>query len=209
LGIDVRSLMQAAGYVGIAAIVFAESGVLLGFFLPGDSLLFTAGFLCGRGLLSIGVLVPVCFLAAAAGDTVGYGLGRRYGRWFFTRPRSRRLRPEHLVRAERFFEERGGRAVVLARFLPWVRTLTPIAAGAGHMPYRRFLTMNLLGAALWGVGLPLAGYFLGASVPSADRYILPAVLVVIIVSALASSRQVLRRARRQATQEAVRAEAPK
>src|SRR5438132_3926854 len=96
LGIDVRSLVEAAGYVGIAAIVFAESGVLLGFFLPGDSLLFTAGFLCGKGVLSIAVLAPLCFVAAAAGDSVGYGLGSRYGRRLFSRPRSRRLRHEHL-----------------------------------------------------------------------------------------------------------------
>ena len=137
LGIDVRSLVQAAGYIGIAAIVFAESGVLLGFFLPGDSLLFTAGFLCGQGLLSIVVLAPICFVAAAAGDTVGYGIGRRFGRRLFARPASRRFRPEHLARAEKFFAERGGRAVVLARFLPWIRTFTPIAAGAGSMPYRR------------------------------------------------------------------------
>jgi membrane-associated protein len=195
LGVDVRSLVQAAGYVGITAIVFAESGVLLGFFLPGDSLLFTAGFLCGRGVLNIAVLAPLCFVAAAAGDSVGYGLGRRYGRRMFTRPGAKRLRPEHLTRAEQFFHDQGGRAVVLARFLPWVRTLTPVAAGVGSMPYRRFLVMNLVGAAMWGVGLPVAGYFLGATVPNADHYILPAVLVVIVVSAVASSRQVLKRAR--------------
>jgi membrane-associated protein len=196
-GVDVRALIEGAGYVGITAIVFAESGVLLGFFLPGDSLLFTAGFLCGRGVLNIAVLVPLCFVAAVAGDSVGYGIGRRYGRRLFSRPRSKRLKPDHLARAERFFEDQGGRAVVLARFLPWVRTLTPVAAGLGSMAYRRFLAMNLIGAALWAVGLPLAGYFLGATVPSADRYILPAVLVIIVVSAVASSRQVIRGARRQ------------
>lgn len=195
LGIDVRSVVQGAGYVGIAAIVFAESGVLLGFFLPGDSLLFTAGFLCGRGLLNIAVLAPICFVAAAAGDSVGYGLGRRYGRRLFSRPQSRRFRPDHLARAERFFSEQGGRAVVLARFLPWVRTFTPVAAGLGSMEYGRFLAMNVIGAALWGIGLPVAGYFLGASVPNADRYVLPTVLLIIVVSAVASSRHVIRRAR--------------
>lgn len=199
-GVDVRSLVEGAGYVGIVAIVFAESGVLLGFFLPGDSLLFTAGFLCGRGLLDLAVLAPLCFVAAAAGDSVGYALGRRYGRRLFARPSSKRLRPEHLARAEHFFTDQGGRAVVLARFLPWVRTLTPVAAGIGSMPYRRFLAMNLIGAALWAVGLPVAGYFLGATVPNADRYILPAVLVIIVVSAVASSRQVIRRARQPADQ---------
>ncbi len=209
LGVDVRSLVQAAGYVGITAIVFAESGVLLGFFLPGDSLLFTAGFLCGRGVLSIGVLAPLCFVAAAAGDSVGYGLGRRYGRRVFMRPGAKRLRPEHLSRSDHFFEDHGGRAVLVARFLPWVRTLTPVAAGVGSMPYRRFVAMNLLGAALWGVGLPVAGYFLGASVPDADHYILPAVLVIIVISAVASSRQVLTSARRQTIQKARRGEVRK
>jgi len=144
LGVDVRSLIQTAGYLGITAIVFAESGVLLGFFLPGDSLLFTAGFLCGRGVLNIAVLAPLCFAAAAAGDTVGYFLGRKYGRRVFTRPGAKRLRPDHLTRAEHFFHDQGGRAVLLARFLPWVRTLTPVAAGVGFMPYRRFVVMNLL-----------------------------------------------------------------
>jgi len=197
LGIDVRSLIQALGYIGIGAIVFAESGVLLGFFLPGDSLLFTAGFLCSQGLLNIAVLAPICFVAAAAGDSVGYGLGRRYGRRLFARPSSRRFRPEHLERANSFFAEKGGRAIVLARFLPWIRTFTPIAAGVGAMRYGRFLAMNLIGAAIWGVGLPVAGYYLGSSVPNADRYVLPAVVAIIIISAVASSSRILRRARRR------------
>src|SRR5207302_7751898 len=160
LGIDVRALVEAAGYVGITAIVFCESGVLLGFFLPGDSLLFTAGFLAGKGVLDLRVLVAFCFVAAAAGDSVGYGIGKRFGRRLFNRPQSRFFRRDHLLRAEVFFEHHGGRAVVLARFLPWVRTFTPVAAGVGSMPYRRFLVVNLIGAALRGVGLPVAGALL-------------------------------------------------
>jgi membrane-associated protein len=199
LGVDVRSLVQAAGYAGITAIVFCESGVLLGFFLPGDSLLFTAGFLAGRHLLSLPVLVLLTFAAAVAGDSVGYAIGRRFGRQLFVRERSRFFRPDHLSRAETFFDQRGGQAVVLARFLPWVRTFTPIAAGVGSMPYRRFLVMNLVGAGLWAVGLPVGGYFLGRSVPNADRYVLPAVLLIIATSAVLSSRQVFRRARREAS----------
>jgi len=195
LGIDVRSLVEAAGYVGITAIVFCESGVLLGFFLPGDSLLFTAGFLAGKGALDLRLLVALCFAAAAAGDSVGYAVGKRYGRRLFSRSESRFFRRDHLVRAEAFFEHHGGRAVVLARFLPWVRTFTPVAAGIGSMRYRRFLAVNVLGAALWAVGLPVAGSLLGSTVPSADRYVLPAVLVVIAGSAIVSSRHVLRQAR--------------
>jgi membrane-associated protein len=198
LGVDVRSLVEAAGYFGITAIVFCESGVLLGFFLPGDSLLFTAGFLAGRSVLSLPLLVLLTFLAAVAGDSVGYAIGRRFGRQLFVRERSRLFKPDHLVRAEAFFDRRGAQAVVLARFLPWVRTFTPVAAGVGSMRYSRFLTMNVLGAALWAVGLPVAGFFLGRTVPNADRYVLPAVLVIIATSAVLSSRQVFRRARTEA-----------
>jgi membrane-associated protein len=175
--------------------VFCESGVLLGFFLPGDSLLFTAGFLAGRSVLSLPLLVLLTFLAAVAGDSVGYAIGRRFGRQLFVRERSRLFKPDHLARAEAFFDRRGAQAVVLARFLPWVRTFTPVAAGVGSMRYSRFLTMNVLGAALWAVGLPVAGFFLGRSVPNADRYVLPTVLVIIAGSAILSSRQVFRRAR--------------
>jgi membrane-associated protein len=195
LGVDVRSLVEAAGYVGITAIVFCESGVLLGFFLPGDSLLFTAGFLAGRSLLSLPLLVLLTFVAAVAGDSVGYAIGRRFGRQLFVRERSRFFKPDHVARAEAFFDRRGAQAVILARFLPWVRTFTPVAAGVGSMPYRRFFTMNVLGAALWAVGLPVAGFFLGRSVPNADRYVLPAALVIIAGSAIFSSRQVFRRAK--------------
>src|SRR5437588_1787889 len=194
-GIDVRSLVEAAGYVGITTIVFCESGVLLGCFLPGDSLLFTAGFLSGKGVLDLRLLVALCFVAAAAGDSVGYAVGKRYGRRLFSRSESRFFRRDHLVRAEAFFEHHGGRAVVLARFLPWVRTFTPVAAGIGAMRYRRFLAVNVLGAALWAVGLPVAGSLLGSTVPNADRYLLPVILVIIAGSAIVSSRQVLRHAR--------------
>ena len=198
LGVDVRSLVEAAGYLGITAIVFCESGVLLGFFLPGDSLLFTAGFLAGKSLLSLPLLVLLTFFAAVAGDSVGYAIGRRFGPRLFVRKDSRFFKAEHVARAEAFFARRGGQAVVLARFLPWVRTFTPVAAGVGSMRYGRFLTMNVLGAALWAVGLPVAGFFLGRSVPNADRYVLPAVLVIIASSAVLSSRQVFRRAKTEA-----------
>lgn len=195
LPVDVAELVRAAGYVGIAAIVFAESGVLVGFFLPGDSLLFTAGFLASRGQLDLAVLLPLCFLAAVAGDSVGYSFGRRAGRRLFDRPRSRVFRPERLAQAEAFFAARGGQAIVLARFLPWVRTFTPVAAGVGRMPYRRFLSFNVIGALAWATGMPLAGYFLGAAVDDADVYVLPAVLVVIAVSAGLTSRRMFRAAR--------------
>jgi len=179
---DLESLIQTVGYVGLFAIIFAETGLLVGFFLPGDSLLFTAGFLASQDYLNIWLLIPVCFVAAVTGDAVGYAFGNRVGRGLFRRPESRIFKPGHLLRAEAFFERHGGKAVVLARFLPIVRTFVPIVAGVGAMRYPRFALFNVTGAVLWAIGLPLAGYFLGSAVPSVDRYLLPIVALIIVVS---------------------------
>jgi membrane-associated protein len=184
LPIDLVTFVRAVGYLGVAAIVFAESGLLLGFFLPGDSLLFTAGFLASQGFLHIGVLAALCFVAAVVGDSVGYTFGHRVGRRLYARPDSRFFRREHLLRAEAFFARHGGRAVVLARFIPVVRTFTPVVAGAGAMPYRQFIGYNVLGGLLWAVGVTLAGYFLGSLVPGVDRYLLPIIAAIIILSVL-------------------------
>ncbi len=179
---DLESLIRAAGYLGLFGIIFAETGLLIGFFLPGDSLLFTAGFLASQDYLNIWLLVAVCFVAAVSGDAVGYAFGHRVGRRLFQRPESRLFRPEYLRRAEQFFEMHGGKAVILARFMPIVRTFVPIIAGVGAMRYRRFAAFNVIGALLWAVGLPIAGYFLGKSIPNVDRYLLPIILVIIVVS---------------------------
>jgi len=179
---DLENLIRTVGYVGLFAIIFAETGLLIGFFLPGDSLLFTAGFLASQGYLEIWLLVPICFVAAVVGDAVGYAFGNRVGRGLFRRPESRFFRPEHLIRAERFFERHGGKAVILARFLPVVRTFVPIVAGVGAMRYPRFAAFNLIGGVLWAIGLPCAGYFLGSAIPSVDRYLVPIVLLIIAVS---------------------------
>lgn len=184
--------IKAAGYFGIFAIVFAESGVLLGFFLPGDSLLFTAGFLASQGYLEIALLIVLAFLGAVLGDQVGYQIGRRFGPKIFIRKNSKVFNPEHLARAQKFYEKHGGQAIILARFLPVVRTLAPILAGVGEMRYTTFLTYNLIGGALWGSGLPILGYYLGKSIPDADRYLLPIVLLIILVSVLPALVQVLR-----------------
>ncbi|HEV8652164.1 MAG TPA: VTT domain-containing protein [Actinomycetes bacterium] len=182
--LDPKHLLNTFGLAGVAAIVFAESGLLVGFFLPGDSLLFTAGILAAAGKLSFLLLLPIAFLAAAAGDSVGYAFGARAGSSVYRRPDSRVFRREHLERARDFYARRGASTIVLARFIPYVRTFAPIVAGAAKMPYRRFVAFNLLGALLWGVGVPTAGYTLGRTIPSIDRYLLPVIAMVVVASLL-------------------------
>lgn len=179
---DLVGFIKAVGYIGVAGMVFAESGLLIGFFLPGDSLLFTAGFLASQGFLSIWILAPLAFVAAVLGDAVGYSFGRRVGRALFQRKESTFFKPEHLARAETFFERHGGKAIILARFLPIVRTFTPIVAGAGSMRYQRFAAFNVIGAFLWAIGVSLGGYFLGSAIPNVDRYLLPIIVMIIVVS---------------------------
>jgi membrane-associated protein len=183
-GIDLVSLILAAGYGGLFAIVFAESGLFLGFFLPGDSLLFTAGFLASRGYLNIWVLCVVSVLGAVLGDSFGYGFGKKTGPRIFRRENSFLFRRENLERARIFYERYGGRAIVLARFMPVIRTFAPILAGVGRMRYGSFLFYNVVGGLLFGAGVPLAGYSLGNAVPGVDRYILPIIGGIIFVSVL-------------------------
>lgn len=163
--IDVEGWLRAGGIALLAGIVFAESGLLIGFFLPGDSLLFVAGFLSsaagGHVLPALPVTALIVFVAAAAGDQVGYLIGSRLGPSLFTRERSRMFNPANAARAADFFERRGPRAIVLARFVPIVRTFVPVVAGVGAMRYRTFVVYNLVGAALWGIGVTTLGYFLG------------------------------------------------
>lgn len=182
LHFDLEELIRTVGYLGLFGIIFAETGLLIGFFLPGDSLLFTAGFLASQDYFNIWVLTLVCFVAAVTGDAVGYTFGRRVGRGLFQRPESRLFRPQHLLRAEAFFERHGGKAVVLARFLPVVRTFVPIVAGVGAMRYPRFALFNVIGGVLWAIGLPWAGFFLGSTIPNVDRYLLPIIVGIIVIS---------------------------
>ena len=179
---DPKNLLETFGTIGLFVIVFAESGLLIGFFLPGDSLLFTAGLLASQGHLNIAVILPLCFIAAVVGDQVGYAFGHKVGPSIFRRPDSRFFRHEHIERAETFFEEHGPKTIVLARFVPIVRTFAPIVAGAGSMHYRTFVRYNVVGALLWAVGVTTLGYILGESVPGIERYLLPAILVIIAIS---------------------------
>ena len=171
-----QSLIEAFGTLGLFAIVFAESGLLAGFFLPGDSLLFTAGLLASQGHLNFPLIVTGCFVAAVAGDQVGYVIGRRYGPAIFKRPDSRFFHQRNVDRASAYFEAHGARTIVLARFIPVIRTFTPVVAGVGQMDYRKFVTFNVVGGFLWAVGVTSLGYALGESIPDIDRYLLPIVL---------------------------------
>lgn len=189
---DLVTFIKTIGYVGIAGIVFAETGLFIGFFLPGDSLLFTAGFLASQGFFDIAVLIFVAFPAAIAGDSFGYAFGRKVGPRIFTREDSLLFHKDHVERTRTFFERHGAKTIVLARFLPIVRTFAPVLAGVGKMHYPTFLVYNVVGAGLWAIGIPLAGYFLGRSIPGVDRYLIPIVLLVIILSVLPSTLHVIR-----------------
>lgn len=183
-GIDLIELIKAVGYLGIFGIVFAESGLLIGFFFPGDSLLFTAGFLASQGFLDIWLLLGFTFTAAVVGDNVGYAFGARVGPALFKRENSFFFHKDHLERARLFYERHGGKTIILARFMPVVRTFAPILAGVGKMHYSAFIFFNLIGGFLWAVGITLLGYFLGSVIPGADRYLLPIILLIIFLSIL-------------------------
>jgi membrane-associated protein len=192
LGFDLPSLIRSVGYIGLFGIVFAESGLLLGFFLPGDSLLFTAGFLASQGYFDIAVLVLLCFVAAVLGDNFGYAFGKRVGPRIFRREDSLLFNKHNLEHARVFYEKHGGKTIILARFMPMIRTFAPILAGVGKMKYATFFFYNLAGGVLWAIGMPLAGFYLGSIIPDVDRYIIPIVLVIIILSVLPAFYHVLK-----------------
>ena len=181
---DLEQGIKTIGLFGVFAVVFAETGLLIGFFLPGDSLLFTSGFLASQGYFDIAWLSIGCFVACVLGNVAAYAFGARVGRRLFDRPDSRFFRREHLVKAHAFYERHGARALVLARFIPGVRVFAPIVAGTSLMDYRKFTIVNLLGGALWAFGLTWAGYALGHSIPNVDRYLLPIVGLIVVVSVL-------------------------
>ena len=189
---DPMGLIAAVGYFGLFAIVFAESGLFLGFFLPGDSLLFTAGFLASQGGLNIIILVPILFIAAVLGDNVGYAFGKKIGPKIFTKKESRFFKPRHVIRAHDFFLKYGKKAIFLARFLPIVRTFAPIIAGVARMPYKDFFLYNLLGGGAWTGSMLSLGYFLGKRLPSADHYLYPIITTIIIVSFIPAFFELLR-----------------
>ena len=183
-GIDLVTIIKTAGYLGIFGILFAESGILVGFFLPGDSLLFTAGFLASQGYLNIWVLGLISFLGAILGDSVGYAIGRKTGPLIFKREESLFFKKEYVVRSKEFYLRHGGKAIIFARFMPVVRTLAPILAGVGEMHYPLFFAYNVVGGILWAIGLSSLGYILGSTIPNIDRYLLPIVGFIVFLSIL-------------------------
>jgi membrane-associated protein len=206
--LDPKSLIDDIGLWGVFAVVFAESGMLVGFFLPGDSLLFTAGFLASGPSsvdealhLPLGWLLVGTFIAAVAGDQVGYVIGRRAGPAIFNRPDSRLFKQENVDKAHGFFERYGAKTIVLARFVPVVRTFVPVVAGVSNMQYRTFVTFNLVGGFLWAIGVTLLGYFLG-QVDFIEENLELAILTIVAISVLPIARE-LWLSRRQR-----RAEAP-
>ena len=182
-GIDLVSLIKTVGYVGIFFIVFAETGLFLGFFLPGDSLLFIAGLLAKQGFFSLSVLVFGLFVSAVLGNLCGYEFGRRIGPKLFSREDSLIFKKAHALKAQSFYDKHGPKTILLARFMPIVRTFAPIVAGVANMRYPVFFLYNLIGALVWVIGLVLLGYFLG-SVMDVDKYLLPIILVIVFLSFL-------------------------
>lgn len=181
---NLQEIIITIGYVGIWAVIFSESGLLIGVFFPGDSVLFTAGFLASQGYFNLETLVAGCFIAAVLGDNVGYAFGKKVGHKFFQKDDSFFFHKDNVVKAKAFYEKHGGKTIILARFIPGVRTLAPIIAGIGEMHYRTFFIFNLIGGVLWAIGLSLIGYYLGSLIPGADKYILLIVGVIIVLSVL-------------------------
>ena len=175
-------LVEFVGYPGLFAAVFLESGVFFGFFLPGSSMLFTAGLLSTQGLFNIWILIPLLSLAAIGGDSTGYWFGSKVGVSLFFKKDSRFFKHEYLEQAKDFYEKHGVLAIILARFVPVVRTFAPILAGITRMRYRTFLAYNVTGGILWAAGTAFLGYFLGSRIPGIEHYITPIVLVIIVAS---------------------------
>ncbi|MBX4201703.1 DedA family protein [Candidatus Saccharibacteria bacterium] len=178
---DVNHIIEAGGLLIITLIIFAESGILLGVILPGDSLLIAAGVFAGRGRLPIEWLLFLVITAAIIGYEVGYTFGKRIGPSLFKRQDGLLFKEEYLTRTEHFFKKYGAVTIIGARFIAHVRTLVSITAGASNMDRRRYSTYNVIGAILWGGGLTLLGYWLGSRVPNIDKYIIPAVILTLFI----------------------------
>ena len=193
------ALIQWGGYLLLVAIVFAETGLLIGCFLPGDSLLITAGLLAAAGHLNIWWINVLLIAAAIIGDSVGYAIGARLGPRIFTREKSLLFNPQHVLRTRRFYEKYGPKTIVIARFVPIIRTFAPVLAGVGVMEYRRFLTYNVLGGIGWVVSMSWAGFLLGQAVPNISRHMHVLVIVIIVLSCVPIAVEIYRERRKTAT----------
>jgi membrane-associated protein len=190
-------LIRWGGYVALVAIVFTETGLLVGFFLPGDSLLITAGLVAATGALDIWWLNALLSVAAVVGDSVGYAIGYRAGPRIFTREQSLLFRPSHVERTRQFYERHGAKTIVIARFVPIVRTFAPVVAGVGQMEYRRFLIYNVAGGVGWVTSMTWAGYLLGQTIPNIGDHIHVVVVIVIVLSLIPIAVELYRERRRR------------
>ena len=181
---NVPELIRIGGMAGLIAVVFAETGLMVGFFLPGDSLLVTAGLFAAKGDLDITWLNVSLIAAAIVGDATGYWIGYRAGKALYSRPNSFFFRRDHLIRTHEFYERHGGKTIIIARFMPIVRTFAPVVAGAAYMTYRRFAAYNIIGGILWVLSMTLTGFFLGRAIPDLDKHLHLVVAVVIFLSLL-------------------------
>lgn len=184
MNFELNEFIITAGYVGLFAIIFAESGLFFGFFLPGDSLLVTAGLLATQGFFRIEFLLPLLIIAAIGGDSVGYWFGNKVGPALFKKEKSLFFDKNHIQRAHAFYEKHGGKTIILARFMPIIRTFAPIVAGVAKMHYKSFLLFNVIGGTFWTASMLFLGFFLGRVIPNVDKYLLPIIGVVIFVSIL-------------------------
>lgn len=193
--LDVHFLISTFGYPGLFLIIFAETGLFLGFFLPGDSLLLAAGIFAARGDMNIFALLIILFVAAVLGNTVGYMFGNKLGEKLFQKEDSRFFHKKHLRHAHEFYEKHGARAIVLARFVPIIRTFAPIVAGISEMNFTKFMTYNIVGSLLWSVGITLLGFYVGRLIP--DKYFEPIIILVIILSLMPAIYEVLKDKKRR------------
>lgn len=195
--ISLNDLVLWGGYAALAAIVFTETGLLVGFFLPGDSLLITAGLVAAAGHLNLWWLFLLLSVAAIVGDSVGYAIGYRAGPVLFTRPKSWLFNPRHVERTREFYARHGAKTIVIARFVPIIRTFAPVVAGVGQMEYQRFLSYNVVGGVGWTVGMTSAGYVLGRAIPNIGAYVHIVVLAVIVLSVIPIGLEIARERRRR------------
>jgi membrane-associated protein len=179
---DVSHLIQAGGLLLIAILIFGESGMFIGFFFPGDTLLLSAGVFAAQGKLSLAGAIVVISLAAIAGDNVGYHIGKRYGRRLFRKPDGIIFRQEYVQQAEKFYERFGSRTMLIAHFVPVVRTFAPAVAGVARMDYRKFALFDAIGDIAWAVIVTLVGYWFGTKIPNIDHYIVLAVVAVVLIT---------------------------
>lgn len=181
-GVDLKELLGQAGLPIAFLIIFAESSLI--FFLPGDSFIIAAALLASQGVFNIWLILGLMLIGAVTGNNLGYYLGKKYGRGLFTKEKSVLFDPKHIETSEKFYAKHGPITVVLARFVPMIRTLAPILAGVGRMDYGLFVSYNLAGGVIWVVGLGLVGYYAGAKIPNVDRYILPFIIAIVVLSVL-------------------------